>query len=34
MIRNYIDPFIGSPIFLKFEARKNQKTTNTKQKTL
>jgi len=34
MIRNYIDPFIGSPIFLKFEARNSQKTTNNKQKTL
>lgn len=26
MIRNYIDPFIGSPIFLKFEERSNQKS--------
>ncbi|RLL86149.1 ribosome biogenesis GTPase Der [Petrotoga sp. Shatin.DS.tank11.9.2.9.3] len=34
MIRNYIDPFIGSPIFLKFEARKNEETSKTKQKTL
>jgi len=34
MIRHYIDPFIGSPIFLKFEARKSQEKTKVKQKIL
>jgi len=34
MIRHYIDPFIGSPIFLKFEARKSQEKTKVKHKIL